>query len=55
MVPVLHEVLGRKAGEVRTLFEARGMALHDWAHARTDRIVVGVTDGAVLAASEARP
>jgi 2-hydroxy-3-keto-5-methylthiopentenyl-1-phosphate phosphatase len=52
MVPVLDQVLGRSSGEIRRLFEARGLALHDWEHARTDRMVVSPIEARQV---EARP
>src|SRR6202020_3509792 len=30
LVPVLHQVLGLRTSEVRSLFESSGMVLHDW-------------------------
>jgi HAD superfamily phosphoserine phosphatase-like hydrolase len=48
MVPVLDQVLGHAPGEVRSLFEARGLALQDWEQARTDRVVVGTFDPLVV-------
>lgn len=40
MVPVLEQVLGRASGEIRSLFEANGLTLHEWEKARTDRITI---------------
>ena len=41
MVPVLDQVFGLKSGEIRTLFESNGLALHGWEQARTERVTVG--------------
>ena len=41
MVPVLSDVFHHRPGEVRELFEARGLALRDLEQARMDRVVVG--------------
>ena len=49
MVPVLDQVIGHTTAEIRRLFESHGLALHDWEHARTDRVVVGELDGRVVA------
>jgi HAD superfamily phosphoserine phosphatase-like hydrolase len=43
MVPVFQQVLGRRSADVRALFEANGLTLHEWEKARTDRITVGVS------------
>jgi HAD superfamily phosphoserine phosphatase-like hydrolase len=40
MVPVLEQVLGRRSAEIRALFEANGLTLHEWEKARTDRVTV---------------
>jgi HAD superfamily phosphoserine phosphatase-like hydrolase len=40
MVPVFEQVLGRRSADVRALFEANGLTLHEWEKARTDRITV---------------
>ena len=42
-VPILEQVLGWRSPQIRELFEAHGLALHDWEKARTDRITVGET------------
>jgi phosphoserine phosphatase len=49
MVPVLDHVLGLTPAQIRASFEAHGLALHDWEHARTDRVVVGEIDARVTA------
>jgi len=38
LVPVLDQVLGMRTSEIRSLFEANGLMLHDWERARTDRL-----------------
>ena len=40
LVPVLHQVLRLRTSEIRELFEANGMVLHDWERARTDRVMI---------------
>jgi phosphoserine phosphatase len=40
MVPVLEQVLHRRSADIRRLFEANGLTLHDWEQARTDRVIV---------------
>lgn len=40
MVPILEQVLGWGAGEIRALFESNGLTLHEWEKARTDRVTV---------------
>lgn len=40
LVPVLHQVLGMRTPEIRTLFESNGLMLHDWERARTDRVMI---------------
>jgi phosphoserine phosphatase len=40
LVPVLHQVLGMRTSEVRSLFELNGLMLHDWERARTDRVMI---------------
>lgn len=43
MVPVLDQVLGWRAGEIRTLFESNGLTLREWEKARTDRVTISET------------
>lgn len=38
MVPILDQVLRWGSGDIRSLFEASGLTLHEWERARTDRI-----------------
>jgi phosphoserine phosphatase len=40
LVPMLHQVLGMRTPEIRTLFESHGLMLHDWERARTDRVMI---------------
>jgi phosphoserine phosphatase len=40
LVPVLHQVLGLRTSEIRSLFESSGMELRDWERARTDRVMI---------------
>jgi phosphoserine phosphatase len=40
LVPVLHQVLGLRTSEIRSLFESSGMVLRDWERARTDRVMI---------------
>jgi phosphoserine phosphatase len=40
LVPVLSQVLGKRTPEIRALFEANGMVLHDWERERTDRVMI---------------
>jgi len=41
LVPVLDQLLGWRPGEIRRLFESKGLTLEDWEKARTDRVTVG--------------
>jgi phosphoserine phosphatase len=38
LVPMLHQVLGMRTPEIRSLFESHGLMLQDWERARTDRV-----------------
>ena len=40
MVPVFEQILGLGAADIRALFAANGLTLHDWEKARTDRVTV---------------
>ena len=40
VVPRLDQVFGWRAGRIRTLFEANGLALEEWEKARTDRVTI---------------
>ena len=46
MAPILERVLHWNTGEIRSLFEANGLALHAWEKARTDRITLRDTASA---------
>jgi phosphoserine phosphatase len=43
LVPVLDQVLGMRASEIRQLLESHGLVLDDWERARTDRIMIRET------------
>jgi HAD superfamily phosphoserine phosphatase-like hydrolase len=52
MVPVFEQVLGLRSADVRAVFEANGLTLHEWEKARTDRVTVresSLTAGVALA------
>lgn len=40
VVPILEQIAGLRAAEIRALFESHGLTLHDWEKARTDRVTV---------------
>ncbi len=40
LVPILHQVLGMRTPQIRSLIESHGMVLHDWERARTDRVEI---------------
>ncbi len=40
LVPVFEQILGRRSADIRALFEANGLTLHEWEKARTDRVTV---------------
>lgn len=40
VAPILEEIVGWRTTEIRDLFEAHGLTLHDWEKARMDRITV---------------
>lgn len=40
VVPILDQVLGWSSARIRTLFESKGLMLHEWERARTDRITI---------------
>jgi phosphoserine phosphatase len=40
LVPMLHQVLGLRTSEIRSVFESHGLMLHDWERARTDRVMI---------------
>lgn len=50
VAPILEQIVGWRAAEIRELFEAHGLTLHDWEKARMDRITIHDT---VPAAPEA--
>ena len=48
MVPILDQVLGWNAGDIRSVFELNGLTLHEWEKARTDRVTVRSVPGAAV-------
>ena len=40
VAPILEQIVGWRASQIRELFEAHGLTLHDWEKARTDRITI---------------
>ncbi len=50
LVPMLHQVLGMRTPEIRSLFESNGLMLHDWERARTDRVLIMEAPALALAA-----
>jgi HAD superfamily phosphoserine phosphatase-like hydrolase len=52
-VPILEQVAGLGVGEIRGLFEASGLTLHEWEKARTDRVIVRQAPGAATAGGAA--
>jgi HAD superfamily phosphoserine phosphatase-like hydrolase len=38
LIPILHDLLGWQIAQIRPLFEAKGLTLQEWAHARTNRV-----------------
>ena len=40
VVPILEQIVGWRAAEIRALFESYGLTLQDWEKARTDRVTV---------------
>ena len=53
MVPILEQVFGWGVGEIRSLFESNGLTLQEWDKARTDRVIVGDSQGIIGSADEA--
>jgi phosphoserine phosphatase len=41
LIPVLDQLVGYEPKEMRALFEANGLRVHDWEYGRTDRVTVG--------------
>ena len=41
VVPILDQLLGWRAGEIRALFESNGLTLYEWEKERTDRVTIG--------------
>ena len=40
VVPILEQIVGWRPAQIRELFEAHGLTLHEWEKARTDRVTV---------------
>ncbi|HSJ15979.1 MAG TPA: HAD-IB family phosphatase [Longimicrobiales bacterium] len=40
LVPVLDQIVGRRPAEIRAVFEAYRLNLHEWERARTDRVTI---------------
>jgi phosphoserine phosphatase len=51
LLPVLQQVLGLRVSEIRTVLEAKGLVLHDWERARTDRVLIDAVPSSGLAAT----
>ena len=47
-VPILETVCGWRVGEIRSLFESKGLTLQQWDKARTDRVIVGESSSAAV-------
>jgi len=41
MVPILDQLLHRRTGDIRELFESYGLTLNEWEKDRTDRVKIG--------------
>lgn len=53
LVPILEEIGGWDAGQIRTLFEAHGFAVQEWNKVRTDSVTIRETAAAAGAAATA--
>lgn len=40
LVPILEEIVGFGAGEIRELFEAHGLVIQEWDRVRTDWLTI---------------
>jgi hypothetical protein len=40
MVPILDQLLHRRTGDIRELFESYGLTLNEWEKDRTDRVKI---------------
>jgi hypothetical protein len=40
MVPILDQLLHRRTGDIRELFESYGLTLNEWERDRTDRVQI---------------
>ena len=52
LVPILEEIAGRDATQIRALFEAHGFAVQEWNKVRTDSVTIRETGAAAGAAAE---
>lgn len=48
MVPILDQVLGWRAGQIRELFESNGLALSGWEKERRDRVTINAMGAPAL-------
>jgi len=55
MAPILERVLRWGTGDIRSLFEANGLSLHEWEKERTDRITLRETDRDAMTAPPSVP
>ena len=55
MAPILERVLRWGTGDIRSLFEANGLSLHEWEKERTDRITLRETDRNAMTAPPSVP
>jgi HAD superfamily phosphoserine phosphatase-like hydrolase len=55
MAPILERVLRWGTGDIRSLFEANGLSLHEWEKERTDRITLRETDRDAMTAPPSQP
>jgi predicted HAD superfamily phosphohydrolase len=40
MVPIFDQLLHRRTGDIRALFESYGLTLNEWEKDRTDRVII---------------
>jgi len=52
LVPILEEIAGWDAAQIRALFEAHGFAVQEWNKMRTDSVVIRETGAAEAVAAE---
>ena len=46
LVPILDEIVGYEPGQIRALFEANGLVIHEWEKVRTDWLTIRATERA---------